>query len=286
MFPILGTFAAFQDWDAVYAFDYGRYGSTEGTSTNQMQGYFGISRNPAKESFLPFWAALLRSDSFAPATGAEVLHVTQKTLVSGDNTSDVWTHSKENVTRDMFKRRIALAVAPVATADYVAHPGIARPDTSAIDIVRTTAGPHYLAVGTGAAAIAGFIGGLTTMAGPLSIATPQFGDNFAAVTVAACDRRPLTSSRRILLTIVGKAENLDMQWNAAHNSVGWHWGHGPAQAEGIPATITLSNPVIKHVWALDPTGARTTEVPVTATNGKAQFTVGPEYRTVWYELGE
>ena len=76
-----------------------------------------------------------------------------------------------------------------------------------------------------------------------------------------------------------------MVWNADRTSVGKDWGQAPALAEGIAATFSVANPGIKHVWALDPTGARAKEVPVTISGGAATFTIGPQYQTVWYEIG-
>ena len=44
MLPELATFAAFQDWDMIYLFDYGDYGA--GAPTDKINGYFGISQRP------------------------------------------------------------------------------------------------------------------------------------------------------------------------------------------------------------------------------------------------
>jgi len=132
----------------------------ERKTTNGMQYFFGISRNPAKESLLPFWAMLFRTDAFAPRQTTPRLPLRSESLMprSDPNTSPS------------------------------GHP-----------------------------------------------------------------------SRRLLLTFVGQVSNVDMVWNAARTSVSGpdgRWGHGPALAEGIPATMTLANANVKHVWVLDPSGAR------------------------------
>lgn len=109
---------------------------------------------------------------------------------------------------------------------------------------------------------------------------PTFGNNFAAVTLTPLDQKPLAQSRHLLLTLAGKVENQGMVWNAAHNSVTDQWGHGPTLAEGIPATVQFGGSPVTHVYALDGTGARVKDVPITG----AQFTVGPQYQTLWYEI--
>ena len=85
-----------------------------------------------------------------------------------------------------------------------------------------------------------------------------------------------------------------MGWNANRTSVGDQWGQGPTQAEGIPATVTLQTNGPRSVWALDGTGRHMEKVPAvyahgtvthgTVTHGTVTFTVGPQYRTLWYAV--
>ena len=56
--PLLATFAALQDWDAIYLFDYGDYGT--GVQNDRINGYFGISSDPAKTAFLPAASLIFR----------------------------------------------------------------------------------------------------------------------------------------------------------------------------------------------------------------------------------
>jgi hypothetical protein len=105
------------------------------------------------------------------------------------------------------------------------------------------------------------------------------------MTLTTNDGKPIGEAHRLLLTIIGHEEKAGEVWNATRTSLGDKWGSGPAQAEGIPGTITLVNSAVKHVWALDPTGARVKELPIILSGGKATFTVGPDYQTVWYEIG-
>jgi hypothetical protein len=100
------------------------------------------------------------------------------------------------------------------------------------------------------------------------------------------DGQPVRESKRMLLTLVGKVENQGMVWNADRTSVGNQWGHGPTMAEGIPATVSVLAPVA-HVYALDGTGNRGPELTLTTPANRAadrQFTVGPQHKTLWYEI--
>ena len=64
------------------------------------------------------------------------------------------------------------------------------------------------------------------------------------------------------------------------------WGHGPMLTEGIPATVKLASKARKtRCWALNERGKRMKRVRVQkAEDGCAQIEIGPEYKTVWYEI--
>jgi len=42
--------------------------------------------------------------------------------------------------------------------------------------------------------------------------------------------------------------------------------------------------MVRHVWALDATGARVQEVPVERNADSIRFVLGPQYRALNYEL--
>ena len=69
-------------------------------------------------------------------------------------------------------------------------------------------------------------------------------------------------------------------------SEGGHVGTGPVLCEGIPAKLSfagLGNRM--KCYALGPDGERLQEVPVTTdSSGQAILSIGPQYKTVWYEI--
>ena len=92
-------------------------------------------------------------------------------------------------------------------------------------------------------------------------------------------------SRSLLLTAVGRVENKGAQWNAARTSVGNRWGDGPTLAEGVSATIALRTRArTAAVHALDATGKRRGRVEARLAEGVLTFTIGPEHKTVWYDI--
>ncbi len=299
--PLIASFAAFQDWDMIYLFDYGEYGVD--AHNDKVNGYFGIGSDPAKTAFLPADVLMFRTDGIpAAAIGQTLLN-----SVAGALTAEsAWKLRAV----PFFSSRIALASElsanlPYSTVSVTGGPPLlltlphsgpihsvapaqtndpARPQTLAV--TKTSAGGQYRAVSPEAATVVGYVGGQTVTLGDDTLIFPKFGNNFAAATLTATDGKPLAESRRLLLTLAGKVENQDMGWNATRTSVGDQWGHGPTVAEGIPAAVTLKTSAARHVWALDGTGKRVQQVPATYANGALMFTVGPQFRTLWYEVEE
>ncbi len=282
MFPELATFAAAQDWDMIYGFDYGRYGAD--AKNDQIQGFFDTGTDPAKAAFMPAAALIFRTDAFGRRRNETILRVPASELAGGKPASDEW-QAAGVAKPDILSDRVSVAVDPALSKPAVKTVKIKGPDIPNVAIVKSASGAQYVASDHGATAVSGYVGGTTVAGNGIVAAFPPFGNNFASLTLTPTDGKDVAASHRMLFTITGKAENLDMVWNATHTSYSRKIGHGPVQAEGIPASITITNPFIKHAWALDSTGARIATVPVTVANGKATIAVGPDYKTVWYELG-
>lgn len=62
-------------------------------------------------------------------------------------------------------------------------------------------------------------------------------------------------------------------------------GTAPIVCEGIPAVLTFATGATTvRLFALDQTGNRAQEVPVRRSPAGARLEIGPQYRTLWYEL--
>ena len=95
----------------------------------------------------------------------------------------------------------------------------------------------------------------------------------------ALDGKPLAQSKRALVTALRRAENADVKWNAARDSVDDNWGHGPAGVVGLHATLTLPG-APWNIVLLDPSGAP--KGPAHRLNGPLEIT--PADATIWYLL--
>ena len=285
--PELATFAAFQDWDMIYLFDYGTYGN--GVQNDKINGYFGITSDPAKTLFLPAAAMIFRAGEMPPALQSAVATVPPGRLVSLQSAGSVWSAgASSEAPPSPLSHRLGLALGGLSLHEVSlrrARQEAPPEGGAALTLGKNAAGALYTISASAALAAAGYMGGQTVTLGANTLTFPAFGNGFAAVTLTAMDRRPLAESRRLLLTLAGKVENQDMGWNAARTSVGNKWGHGPTVAEGIPAAVSLRTTGARHVWALDSTGKRVGDVHAAWADGLLTFTVGPQFKTLWYEVG-
>jgi hypothetical protein len=137
-----------------------------------------------------------------------------------------------------------------------------------------------------AAAMVGYLGGAKAEADGLAVECDRFGLNFASVTAVSLDGKPMAESARVLVTLAARAENQAVQWNEERTSIGRSWGHGPAIAERVPATVRLrmDADAPPRVFALAPDGSRLEEVALTIREGWVSFSTRTGPASLHYEL--
>lgn len=280
--PEFATFAAFQDWDAIYLFDYGAYGT--GVQNDKINGYFGIGSDPAKTAFLPAAAMIFRAGEISGAS-AEPAALTVPSAPDQLSAAAVWGKAGGGKLPSVFTKRLSIARSQAASPRLWTAVSTPKPPVP-ITLEDGAAGssPRYQASSPAAQAVVGSVGGRTVTLGANTLTFPAFGNNFAAVTLTAMDLTPLAKSNHLLLTLAGKVENQNMGWNADRTSVGNQWGNGPTVAEGIPAAVLLKTSGPRTVWALDSLGRHRQKVPALYASGTLKFNVGPEFKTLWYAV--
>ncbi|MBQ1863982.1 MAG: hypothetical protein II150_05270, partial [Thermoguttaceae bacterium] len=101
------------------------------------------------------------------------------------------------------------------------------------------------------------------------------------------------SPGRYLLTATGLMRNTDsklVRVDEKNVTTATHFGgspgKGPVLCEGVPATVTLDGLSSENVevYALSARGDRAARLDVKSVDGGRQFSIGPEYKTIWYEI--
>lgn len=280
--PMLASFAAAQDWDGVWLFDYGNDARTP--DPQAIAGFFGIEQNPAKWGFMRAGAAIFRDAAIAPLPAHRTVALVSSTSTEtelADHQLNIGTslesvvHALQNLSwQDLLTHRMSVALSPGA--------GAATGGTPDKTLSWTSDGSHgfYLAEGPGCWVMTGHASDFSTSSGGRVAVT---GPEFAAMTLTALDKKPLKSSNRVLLAACGRCENTGMKFSPDRRTVGRDWGHAPVRIEPVTGSVTLP-PGKWKCSALGADGLPREEVPVSLGNGAPELKISPSHGTMWYLL--
>jgi hypothetical protein len=264
--PFAALIAALQDWDGVFFF---QYQSGEGDwYSDKVQRFFSFNGQPAKLALFTAFAHLFLRGDLAPLPTVAVgtpEHMVAATLG--------------------LSHRVGIDPKAVKPADLAAPAGkrLASADGRAAWDASDAARAHVVVNTPATRAVWGLVGGQRFDLGGVGLVVGPVERDYAVLVLTSLDGRPIETAQRVLLAAVGSAENSGMTWNAARTSVGNQWGTGPAQVNGIAAEIALPRRGAR-VFALDGRGQRAGEVVVNASGDGSRFAIGPEQRTLWYEI--
>jgi hypothetical protein len=131
----------------------------------------------------------------------------------------------------------------------------------------------------------GFIGGKDISLNNLDIAVQT---NHCSVLITSVDDKPISESRRLLITAVARSENTDQFRTADRTTVPPEGrGHAPVLVEPVAGNVTISTdiPCIHaNVKPLDAAGKPKGEISVDLEQGKLNFGLGKQHSTVYYAI--
>jgi len=280
MYPEMTIVGCRQDWDALYTFDLGTYGSRN--TDGRISSYFDQINHPAKWSLAPFAGRVFRGGLVPPAGAFAELRPGKPTWAEAMHFDMLWAKLNPEAPFDFLDCRLQVNDRPTGGTATIVRGG--KPDAAPARLVKARLGQVLVAASTQASVATGYLGGDSVDTGAFTVTCPRFGRDFATVAAVSLDGRSLAESGRVLMTVVARAENQGMVWNAAHNSLGTAWGHGPTIAEHVPATIRFASARPLHVFALRPDGSRDHEVAVSRGQGGFAFTLSTKEQTLQLEL--
>jgi hypothetical protein len=292
-FLLLGAYAALHDLDGIFAFAYSHNADwNHGT----FQNFFDISEHPAKMVTLPAAAAMFERGDVRTTDKPRVLPYSTESCIEVIRKSGQLP-AAERLGVDpaaALKGPIHLELSPdtepgAPHAESAEFPALSAtgelvwwpPPVSKNGVVAVDT-PHNVAL-IGASDDNGAFG----FCGGIKIQPGKTIQDWSAITLTVLDGDGFKAPAHILVTATGYVQNTGMIWkDSQRNSVGRNWGHAPALVEGIPATIMLplAEGTKVRAWALDGRGQRGEEVPVKSAAGSATIVIGPEFKTLWYEI--
>ena len=280
-FPLICAYAAFQDWDGIFAFAYSH--RTDDWAKGYFPSFFDIDQHPAKMATLAASAALFLRGDVRPGAREIVSAVPLETVIDTARAAGPRVGAEafgvSALTAFLHRTGIRLAAAPDLPAAPTADGSKFTSDTGQLvwdtdDKVLTIDTPR-------SKGIIGFAERRTYDLGGIGIEFGALKQGFGIIQLTVLEGADFASAKRLLVTAVATAENTDMQWtDVKRDSVGSHWGHAPSLAEGVPAKIRLLPGRKWKAWALDERGQRRDAVRLQDNT----LEIGPESKTLWYEL--
>jgi len=294
--PMLAIFGRLQNWSGIFQYTYNHYVDSWEPQANPWCFFDLVARTEALAHFPACGAAFIRGD----------ISQARKSIVV-ERDLDAYRQTR------MARREITLGTYPL-DSQYIAmnqvslstkgqglnadqlppslgSPKVITSDTGEITWNREIPGKAYVVANSpNTKFFTGFPEGRTIDWGPLTLTVGKTRLNWATVSLTSRFGNGFDGKNgkvTALLAATGNTGNAGrtMKPMGEGGITLPYRGHAPVMAEGIPARLTLAVPAENvKVFALDPNGDRKAEVPVQKTEIGCAFEIGPEFKTVWYEI--
>ena len=286
--PMIAAFAAAQDWDGFYLFDYGM-----DRGSKKFTNYFAIDANPAKMALMPMAVRIFLRGDIKPNSkeiigGSTINSVKELIAKFGVNVGALWSGVDVNASslaKNSFSYRLK-EIDPTELKNRTVRKN--DPANSPLNWQTGANLPAFFeANSANSKMILGKIGGRKSDLGGFSIEIPAGTSmhDFAVVSLTSLDNKPTYRSASLLLTALARSENQGMKWNADRTSVGEQWGDGPTEAEAITGIVAINTSAKSAtIYPLDGTGKRMGSFIFKISGGVLSFNISPASKTVWYEI--
>jgi hypothetical protein len=281
--PMIASFAALQDWDAVFLFAYShdnRYKARDHTVS-----FFDFEGNPQKMDLLPAGARIFLGGAVTPLAAQRTVHASDDQMLgtASNYYYDIWPFARDvlHVTpADLMTSRLYLSFGDGSPGT---PPGGVDTNLRWTGDGAGTGTGRFIVSGPGAAVFVGFANGpMPVDLG--SVRVEKLDTPYATLTVVPKNTaEQLTQARSLLITAVARGGNTGTQWDPSRHTIHDHWGAAPPMVEVVHGTISITGDRPTSVYALTPDGKRGAKVPSRHGNGRTVIDLGSE-NTIWYEV--
>ncbi len=286
MFPMLASFAAFQNWDGIYQFTYSH--TSEDFQRPRINSYFDLVNHPGQLVWLPIAATIFRTAAVEPDANPIILKLPNADTVVDVRRSMSYVWSSAGAPLGLpVTRAVGVQLESDHTptlSELVTVPEDRRVSSTGQITWQLPGGEPrsgmFLVDSPRVRCAVGYLQDERIQLDDVSFALKQASNGWAALGLAALDHQPVSRSKKMLLVAVGQIANTGMVWNEDRTSIGDKWGREPTIAEGIGAVVRMPGNV--SVRALTPGGKAGQSVPVSGDNGDSRFEIGAPYQTLWY----
>ncbi|MEN6493637.1 MAG: hypothetical protein ABFD16_05040, partial [Thermoguttaceae bacterium] len=292
-FPMIAAFGAFQAWDGIFSFAYCHNTDFE---PKHVTSFFDIKGDTSRLVHMPACAAMFLRGDVAPARKTLTVPVSREAERQRlYETLSAWT-----ITADKFGLNSRLSLLHGTAMDLRGTQEMSLPELAADakEFVSDTGelrwnvsepGAGYFTVDTPQSKLfTGFVHGRDFKLGDVALKIGETRLDWATVSLVAIDGKGFDRPGRILIAATGLQQNTGAKLRELGGNrvtLDDRWGTAPLLCEGVPVQIAL--PVAADrvkLYPLDEAGNRREAVPGEALGSKTVLTLGPQYKTVWYEV--
>ncbi|MGB9718631.1 MAG: carbohydrate binding domain-containing protein [Thermoproteota archaeon] len=309
----LAAYAALQDWDGIFLFNYGSRGDWD---SRRIRGFFDIDQHPVKmATMIAAHMIFLRGD-VKPAEQLVSVGLGRKDEINLISAGRVYAWALPDASHMGLNPLVSLTHRTAVSLDEEASPKagfsvsgrVYRSDTGEVAWDVSDSGRGVLTINTSRSiAAVGFTGGRSLDFGALVIEPGEtLLEGWSVVTVSVLEGESLDSWSRLLLIAAGYVTNTGMRLRTYEENTalltwrlndlagvktamepitcGTNWGSAPTLVEGVGATLRIKTGREIEVWALDGIGRRIKQVQVSNEGQYKVFSIGPDFQTIWYEI--
>ena len=294
MYPMLNAVAAFQNWDGIYHFTF------DGPwNEGKINGFFSSAGHPLKQIFVPIGSIIFRMEGVSSGKHKVQLHLPKSSVndelvesgstlrLHGSNMNYIWEKAgAPEALPLLYPFEVYLEGETVKLSETMEEPeGAWISETGELSWNNRDSISSVFTINTESVkAAVGYIGGKSIELGNITIDMDSTEFNWAVITLASLDGKPINSSSALLLVAAGRVENTNMQWNEEKTTVGAAWGDTPTRAEGIPAHIYFNNMEKLSAFSLDPNGNIGNQITIHKKGEQQDMVLGAQHKTLWYLL--
>jgi hypothetical protein len=272
--PLIATYAALQDWDAIFLFAYSHNDQFE---KDHNGSFFDIEGNWTKMAAMPLAARIFTGQTVQPARPHYPLPLDQSLMLPQASATyhEIWKFATNAglTWQTALTHRVDLAV----PHENAAPEALAREERVNWTSASTSGTGRFTLADPHAAIFTGFATGAFPI--PLGdIQIQKLETPFASIMVIPADpTKTLADAGHLLLSATARVENPNQKWNDKRTTLSTNWGQSPPRIEVVHATLRLP-----HDYTVHPLDGAGKPIKEFATSNQT-LTLG-DSATLWYEL--
>lgn len=289
MFPMITSFASFQDWDGLFQFSY--VSPLTMKSQVGIGGYFAMAPQPGKMTMSALGALVFRRQLVSPSDSKVTITIPKTMIreaeavaVVDPSISHLDGYPKDLLHAGRMETRFVPSGDKVIVTGDTSKGGFPWKTREITWDPEREGGGVYLVNAPGCRMANGYVGNRDIVLGDFSFRMSLAEGRTAAVALVSMDKPDVAKASSMLLALQGRVSFVGMVWNEERTTILNKWGKTPPITEFIDCTFVLPGEKRPKVTALDANGLAIGEMSVSGKPGAWTFKTSRERPTMWFRI--